>query len=1397
MTDTEDYIPSSPEEWNAWLAQHEQESIDVYLKQPLRLISDYNKEQEITRDYSGREILELLQNANDAAAEIDIKGKVLFDLRSNILIIANTGEPFSIGGVSSLIFSHISPKKRKRKKLIGQKGLGFRAALNWTSKPIINSGSLSLAYSHSKKEEVFERLKESSSHLRRLVEREQTSTDELLVPTLPFPSFMGENSIWDHKSDENIWKAIPLLTSIRGNGYDTVIGLPFEDQRYYEEAKQQLQALRSVLLLFVESLDELEIRIEGKPYRQWKVSGRDKEKKQVSILKDDGKEIHWKVYERTAKVPGHIESRSADPTDEFTITLATPINGKVNEVLPLYSYFPLDLEFPYPVVCHATLELEANRKHPRSNETNSYIIQEMARFLAEVASAQDVERDAWSRLSMVANLKDLNPYFVRSNFLETLLSELKQRDIIPTLGIGHSKPQSTHTISARTIDWLPKPQFDDIALVPPSDPIRRLYQALSVSELSNKDFTSRLNSVTFPDIRARANLIARLIQNNILPDDPTPDLLIDQLSAVIHSGSRVFLSSRDQKRFDIPEWLSIRFIHDDLRAALAQELGLKDVRELRQSLSAFGVNEYSLDPIARAVLAEAKKRVQDDPTQRVRIYGDVLNTLYCLFQQRGEASFPKEVVVPLLSKSGDYSDARTMYFSESYAANGGWLAELYKKMPEKLLADPTQLGVDGNDPNYLNFLRWLGVADFPREVIVDRVEHEFRQFVLTGLPYNPSGFRLGEYVYHSIRDFNEPTIGSVKTIDGLENMLRSDPAAIITWLAKDHQCSNWRESRPGNCELSDRPPRAQYRRKYDGPLPHYAKWKIENTPWMPTVDKKKERPNRCIIGEKSLEKIFHAPARFKHPLFEKYHIDYILMRRAWENAGVIPDITSLNKEQIVYILSSLPEKDPDGESARAFYRSLLDRIDPDEIGWESPPERFIRHGRMWGKGSNGKGYYPVRELYHADSEEFPEILTSHLNLVDLPKRVGSQRVKTLFGIEPLDKKRIQIEISQFEERIESADLNAQFDHVKRYVLALRQVKSKKIPASSSFRVLTLRFCSKLTITLSYEDIVLTSEISQKYQWVSKDDTAYVYLPEGENASLQSAMLADTLGRVVATLFNLESGGEFAQLIQCNDSERLELLKRLLGESEVPNLDDLAATEGLEEGRSLEILMPGIGESESQQESDSRNESPDKKDEPKPSTPDESAPPIDSTHMEVNTEDHSPMPLRRRREVVRRKSRVGGSTLTGTHRVTDWKRCEDLIVAFEESEGRFALKVSDVVGYRGPRCDVLGFSTKDDFEHFVQSPGPEMETVGIARFIEVKASVNEKGAVELKDNELTGAKSYKERYYLYRVYEKTKSDYIVVTLGNPLSQREALNEIWEVDLFRATQTERYHIEIETR
>ena len=149
-----DHVLNSSDEWIAWLSLQEEQRIHSYSLVPDQLIADYRRERQITRDYQGREILELLQNANDAAAEKNTKGKVKLILSQDRLIIANTGRPFTIGGVQSLRISDLSPKRNK-KNLIGNKGLGFRAVLNWSRNPLILSGALSLTYSAQKNADIF------------------------------------------------------------------------------------------------------------------------------------------------------------------------------------------------------------------------------------------------------------------------------------------------------------------------------------------------------------------------------------------------------------------------------------------------------------------------------------------------------------------------------------------------------------------------------------------------------------------------------------------------------------------------------------------------------------------------------------------------------------------------------------------------------------------------------------------------------------------------------------------------------------------------------------------------------------------------------------------------------------------------------------------------------------------------------------------------------------------------------------------------------------------------------------------------------------------------------------------------------------------------------------------
>jgi len=87
-----DRILDSQADWTKWLSSQEEQRINIYSMSPDQLIADYRRERQITRDYQGREILELLQNANDAAAEKNIKGKIKLILSQDGLTIAKHRE---------------------------------------------------------------------------------------------------------------------------------------------------------------------------------------------------------------------------------------------------------------------------------------------------------------------------------------------------------------------------------------------------------------------------------------------------------------------------------------------------------------------------------------------------------------------------------------------------------------------------------------------------------------------------------------------------------------------------------------------------------------------------------------------------------------------------------------------------------------------------------------------------------------------------------------------------------------------------------------------------------------------------------------------------------------------------------------------------------------------------------------------------------------------------------------------------------------------------------------------------------------------------------------------------------------------------------------------------------
>ena len=139
------------------------------------LISVNNVEKRDVRGYHGREILELLQNADDAYQKLINSGEkpgckleINISFFNNILTVSNTGTFFDNDGVKAIVQGNNSPKKGN---FIGSKGTGFRSVLNWATSVQINSGDFHIQFSEEFAKKIFEQIQDKPQIKKQLEKR--------------------------------------------------------------------------------------------------------------------------------------------------------------------------------------------------------------------------------------------------------------------------------------------------------------------------------------------------------------------------------------------------------------------------------------------------------------------------------------------------------------------------------------------------------------------------------------------------------------------------------------------------------------------------------------------------------------------------------------------------------------------------------------------------------------------------------------------------------------------------------------------------------------------------------------------------------------------------------------------------------------------------------------------------------------------------------------------------------------------------------------------------------------------------------------------------------------------------------------------------------------------------
>lgn len=1382
--------PSTALEWQRFIEKEVASTLAVYRTKPRLLLGQVRSERQIADDYAGRELLEMVQNAADAAAEAGGEGRVLIEISRDGLLVANSGEPFRSTGIESLMTAHTSDKPSRKRKLIGAKGLGFRALLNWSHEPIISSGALEMGFSAEHAAGIIADLVDSTPGVRKIVAQE----DDRPVPSLAFPA-MGEEI--ERVGDAQARTLLDRARSVRAEGFDTVVAAPFDDARAFDRATAQAAEFKPTFLLFVDTLGSITLRIEGQPEVVWerRKLGRNAELLQVTI---DGvsSEQRWLCYRRTGELAPKARQKAIPY--EAAVALRT---DELNESGYLHSYFPTSIALPFPALLHATLELDSNRKSLKTgSELNAGVLRGLADLYTE--ALETVARDQKANvLGFFARSGDFPEPL--AGFEKAVYASAWSRRIVPAIRGRRITPAEARIGPPGYQSYLPTRLFKDLAKLD-DNAERDVLARLGVERLAPDTIVKELKKADLTiDERARAIVgVARTFDTRF----HDRGLFIDQAGRPMRNSNTPFPPPASGDHLPVlPDWARARFIDATLWSKVIAGLDGQTFRDRLKRLDHFGLSEFSNQSIILALRSQAKQALVSKRRDPNVVQRELLSTVYALYLRQPDNRTPP-ANFKVICADGSWRDAREVHLSASFGEVGRINAALYRSASAYLIADPLENGVDAEAGDATTFFEWLGVNRWPREINVP-VPARFQHFLTAALP-NDVEFTDGRVVQKALRQnliWGYNLEANASTVAGLDEILETaESDAILAWLARDPRFDLAEPYRFAVAARGRYDGKSAMRR-FEGALPDLVRHQIRTTPWLACADGAHHAPADCMAQPGRLTDLFNVPRTAAVGSEAQYGLSQLLWRRGLANASVPHELSDLSEAGVYGLLTSLSGRPIAEDVVKRLYQQILE-LEHFDIE-KAPVERadFLSQGKVQVyKGTATEWVRPSDALY-ADQSGFPQAAREHLGLIGLPPRRSATNVRDRFGVAALSKQNFKLELTQFTEEtsLAAATLRSDLQSARPYIRALRLLDSNVTARLKRFDRLTLKIVRAAEIRITIGDQQISGPL-ESWTHVLQGNDLIVAIDASRDISSAGLLAHEAIADGIAELFELQSGADFAKLLSARDgSVRRTLLARMLPNFSEEELNQsLADVSEPDERYEPSKVDPGIlarGPKNSGKPADGSDGTTNagiSGDTAVPITAPPSQPPskpVVPTSV-TSTMLRTPAPSGTGPGMPGGNSVIGVRIATSTGPVGAAPHADPFRAAdaeawtrlFEIEQGRFPLDVAFLQGRDAFGCDCLSFASQTDLETFKADP---KRTELVARFIETKS-----GVIQFTDNETRAAETRGERFFVYRIqfYAGNRDSAELTIVCDPLRYRDALVAQYEFDIDQVRERSRFQV-----
>jgi len=336
--------------------------LEAWRSSPTRLREDANTEEDHAHGaYRGRVVVELAQNAADAAARAGVPGRLRLSLHAPtgpdaraVLRVANTGEPLDAAGVASLVAMRASATGAtgSRRATVGRFGVGFAAVRSVADEVRAGAGDraveLSLARTRAALDDAVVDLPDLAAEVAR-------RGDRLPVLRLPFPAHLD----------------VPP-------GYDTVVELELRDAEAIAAVRAELADVGDPLLLALPALTEVVVSADGEERRVTDVGAR------WTVLRREG------LLDPALLADRPVEERA---TTRWSVAWALP-RERADATAVLHAPTPTDERLTFPALLLATFPLDPSRRHVPPGPLTEHVARVAGTAYAELLATLAPERGA-------------------------------------------------------------------------------------------------------------------------------------------------------------------------------------------------------------------------------------------------------------------------------------------------------------------------------------------------------------------------------------------------------------------------------------------------------------------------------------------------------------------------------------------------------------------------------------------------------------------------------------------------------------------------------------------------------------------------------------------------------------------------------------------------------------------------------------------------------------------------------------------------------------------------------------------------------------------------------------------------------------------------------------------